>query len=172
MNNLLIKPESPAEQEAIWMIHRAAFGRSAEADLVNAIRNAGQMTLSLVARSKEMPVGHILYSPVSLETNPQHYRVWGLGPIAVLPEYQRQGVGRQLIKTSLEQCKGFGVDTVVLLGHTSYYPKFGFEPASRYGLKFKGEDFGDAFMVLELRKGALASLAGAVHYVPAFDESV
>lgn len=127
------------------------------------------MALSLIAIFNDKPIGHILFSPVSIENNPQQHVVWAIAPLAVLPEFQRQGVGKQLMKESLEQCKTQNVSAIVLLGHTSYYPIFGFEAASHYDLFFKGEDFGDAFMVKELRQGVLPSMSGTVNYAPAFD---
>ncbi len=168
MDKLLIRPESASDKDAVYSLNCLAFGRKDEADLVESVRQAGQVALSLVALLDDQLIGHILYSPVSVEHNPEKYKVWGLGPIAVLPEYQCQGVGKELIYTSLDACKSLAVEAVVLLGHKTYYPKFGFEPASKYHLKFKGQDLGDAFMALELSKGVLASLSGAVHYVPAF----
>jgi putative acetyltransferase len=168
MDKLLIRPESASDKDAIYTLNSLAFAQTDEADLVNTVREAGQIALSLVALLGDRLVGHVLYSDVSVEHNPEKYKVWGLGPVAVLPDHQRQGVGKQLIYASLDECKSLAVDAVVLLGHTSYYPKFGFEPASNYNLKFKSQDLGDAFMALELSKGVLASLSGAVYYVPAF----
>lgn len=169
MENLRVRAELATDKDDVFNINTRAFEQPNEAHLVDAIRRSGQAALSLVALLDEKLVAHIMYSPVRVENNPKNYTVWGLGPIAVLPENQRQGIGKALLKTSLEQCRARGVAAVVLLGHSSYYPKFGFEPAAAYGLSFKGEFSGDAFMVLELIEGVRFSLSGAVYYVPAFD---
>lgn len=169
MQGLLIKPETSEDQDVIYAINHAAFKQIDEAELVNQVRRDGHIALSLLAFLNDEAVAHILYSPVTTESNPQNHTVWGLGPVAVLPAFQKQGVGKALIWQSLEQCKTQGTSAIVVLGHPTYYPQFGFEPANKYGLSFRGEYDGEAFMVQELVQGTLASLSGAVHYVPAFE---
>jgi putative acetyltransferase len=94
----------------------------------------------------------------------------GLGPLAVLPELQRQGIGKLLIAESLQQLRRSGLDYIVLLGHPSYYPRLGFVPASRFGLRCAWPAPDEAFMALELRTGALQSVHGLVLFEPEFND--
>ena len=94
----------------------------------------------------------------------------GLAPLAVLPEYQRQGVGSRLIEAGLEACRARNAGVVVVLGHPAYYPKFGFVRASTQGLAYTHPGHEEAFMVLELQPGALAHTRGVVHFRPEFDQ--
>jgi len=94
-----------------------AFGQPAEAELVGALRERGQITLSLVAVQEGRIVGHILFSPVTIESDNETYPAVGLEPMAVLPELQRQGIGSLLIKAGLEECRQVGHERVVVLGH-------------------------------------------------------
>lgn len=166
---ITIRSERPEDKDAVYAVNRAAFGREDEARLVDTMRQAGDLSLSLVALVAGRIVGHVAFSPVTIEHNPKGHMIWGLAPIAVLPDHQRQGVGKALIQEGLTQCRAIGTDAIVLLGHTSYYPRFGFVPTPRYNLQYKGEDFGDAFMILELTEGAAAHLTGRVDYVGAFN---
>lgn len=166
---ITIRAEHSEDKTTVYAVNRAAFEREDEARLVDTMRQKGDLSLSLVALLAGRIVGHVAFSPVTTQHNPTGLRVWGLAPIAVLPDYQRQGVGQALIREGLAQCRAMGIDAVVLLGHTSYYPRFGFVPASRYDLQYKGEDFAEAFMILELTAGAAAQLSGRVDFAAAFD---
>jgi putative acetyltransferase len=97
-------------------------------------------------------------------------QVLGIGPVAVLPEFQRTGIGSRLVRAGLWACRQQNVDAVILVGHTEYYPRFGFLPARDFGLNSDYGD-GDAFMALELRPGALDGVKGKVRYVPEFEET-
>lgn len=112
-------------------------------------------------------VGHILFSPVSVLRRPR-LNVMGLGPMAVMPAKQRVGVGSALVRYGLARCKDLGCDAVVVLGHPEYYPRFGFEPASRYALRCEYDVPENAFMVAELNQGALEGAFSLVRYDEAF----
>jgi len=112
-------------------------------------------------------VGHILLSPVTIDGAP-HIAVLGLAPMAVQPEVQRQGIGTALVAASLERCRALGIQVVVVLGHPAYCPRFGFQPARRFGLSSDYDVPADAFMALELTPGALDSTTGVAHYHAAF----
>ena len=90
--------------------------------------------------------------------------------MAVRPEFQKQGIGSQLIERGLEQCRAAGQACVVVLGHPEYYPRFGFVPASRYGIRCEYDVPDEVFMIIELRDGALEGCAGIVKYQPEFNE--
>jgi putative acetyltransferase len=165
-----IRPETSSDLAAIRHINQAAFGTDAEAELIGRLRAGGKLVLSLVAEVDSELVGHIAFSPVVVETNPAAVAVVGLAPMAVLPTHQRSGIGSLLVKTGLAECRVAGYEAVVVLGHSHYYPRFGFVPASRLGLRCEYDVPDEVFMALELRAGALAGCAGLVRYQPEFNE--
>ena len=162
----IIRPEQPADIPGIHHVNRTAFETPLEADLVDAVRQRAQPTISLVAAMEEEVVGHIFFSPVSLSSQPG-VPIMGLAPMAVLPERQRQGIGSALVQAGLEECRRLGVVAIVVIGHPEYYPRFGFLRASGFGLISEFEVSDEAFMALELTTGALRH-AGTIRYHPAF----
>lgn len=90
--------------------------------------------------------------------------------MAVLPEFQKRGIGTLLVEAGLAECRKAQYDFVVVLGHPEYYPRFGFVPASRYGIKCEYPVPDEVFMLIELRAGALQGRHGIVKYEPEFDE--
>jgi putative acetyltransferase len=162
-----IRAEKTPDAGGIRAVHLAAFApRSNEADLVDALRRAGQATVSLVAITEGRLVGHILFSPISMAAAPSG-RGLGLAPLAVLPAFQRQMIGTQLALRGLEVCRAAGFDFAVVLGDPAYYTRFGFRPASEFGLTSE-YGAGPEFMAAELQPGALAAAGGLVHYRPEF----
>lgn len=145
----------------------AAFGMSAEADLVDVLREQAEPVVSLVAEEDGTIVGHILFSPVTLVGHPQ-LKIMGLAPMAVVPARQRKRIGSALIRQGLEACRRLGVGAVVVLGHAGYYPRFGFLPASRYGIGCEYDVPDDVFMILELVEGILQGKSGTIRYHSAF----
>jgi putative acetyltransferase len=162
-----IRAETPRDRAAVRAVNEAAFGTSVEADIVEALRSKPTTTISLVADSGAAVVGHILFSPVTLADHPQLH-LMGLGPMAVAPRYQRRGVGSALVREGLARCRQRGVDAVAVLGHPEYYPRFGFVPASRYGIRSEYAVPEDVFMILELSKRALDGASGLIRYDAAF----
>lgn len=163
----VIRDEQLADAAAVWQVNAEAFGREAEARLVEALRRQAQPLISLVAEADGAIVGHILFTPVTLAGQPQ-LRIMGLAPMAVLPTQQRQGAGSALVRAGLARCLEQGFDAVVVLGHPAYYPRFGFTPAAARGLRSEYEVPDEAFMVLELRPDALRGASGTLAYHPAF----
>lgn len=162
-----IRPEKPADAVAIHAVNEAAFESSIEADIVDALRRNLDEYISLVAVTDDQIAGHIFFSPVSLSGNP-NVTIMGLGPMAVLPARQRQGIGSALIREGLRQCENRKCSAVVVLGHPEYYPRFGFVPASRYGIGCKYDVPDEVFMLIELERGSLDGLSGQVGYNQAF----
>ena len=165
---LRIRAEKTPDIAGIRALTLAAFApRTNEADLVDALRQAGQATVSLVAILDGQLAGHILFSPVTLSPAVPHLRGLGLGPLSVLPKFQRQGIGSKLALRGLEVCRGAAFDYVVLLGDPAYYSRFGFRTGRLFQLD---NEYGaeDPFMAMELRPGALADAAGLVQFRPEF----
>jgi putative acetyltransferase len=165
---LVIRGERPEDIAAIHELHELAFGRPAEADLVDTLRTCGMVTLSLTAVEDDRIVGHILFSPVTIESGDRTFRAVGLAPMAVLPARQRQGIGSQLVTAGLVECRNAGYDCVVVLGHPTYYPRFGFVPASQYGIKSEYEVPDEAFMILPWHEGMLEDRGRVAKYPPEF----
>jgi len=167
-NNVHIRSEETKDFPMIWQINKAAFDRDAEADLVNNLRNAGAVTLSLVADSFGQLVGHIMFSPMVIATDRGEIPAVGLGPMAVLPGFQNRGVGSQLVRTGLERLKEMGHQIVIVLGHPWFYPRFGFQPSQPLGIRWENNVPDEVFMVMPLRDGALEGIRGVARYHPAF----
>ena len=166
-----IREERPGDQEAIRLVNEAAFGQASEADIVDKLRVAREDFLSFVAIDQGTIVGHVLFTPVSIEKS--GVKGMGLAPLAVLPERQRQGVGSLLTRHGLEQLRSAGCPFVVVLGHPDYYPRFGFEPASRFGLSCQWPGVPDeAFMVAVFDETALPPGGGVARYRDEFDEAI
>lgn len=165
-----IRPEEPGDRAGVRVVNVAAFPTPAEADLVDALRAQARPLVSLVAEEDRAIVGHILFSPVTLPGHPALV-LMGLAPMAVTPARQRAGIGSALVRAGLEACRRLPAGAVVVLGHPEYYPRFGFAPGVRSGLGCEYDVPAEAFMVLELRPGALRGASGKVQYHGAFASS-
>lgn len=169
-----IRAEQTADIEAIYEVNKLAFETPAEAELVNKLREAGAITLSLVALKDEQLVGHALFSPITIKGGEEFEGKDGqtaagvaLGPIAVHPHHQRQGIGALLIQAGIQQLANAGHNALIVLGHPNYYPRFGFVPASRFNISSEYNVPDEVFMAQMLDKAALAP-AGLAKYHPAF----
>ncbi|MBN9523740.1 N-acetyltransferase [bacterium] len=158
---LVIRPERPADAGAIHAVVAAAFPTDAEAQLVKVLRDAGRLTISLVADDGGEVVGHVAFSPVTVDGVGGGL---GLAPLAVIPERRGEGIGGRLVREGLEAARAAGAAFAVVLGESVYYSRFGFEPAARHGLtdEYGG---GDAFQVVAL--GGVPG-RGLVKYAPEF----
>jgi putative acetyltransferase len=162
-----IREERKEDFEGVRRVNESAFSQPVEADLVDALRSGGAATVSVVAEVKGQMVGHILFSPVTVQ-GADDLKAVGLGPMAVIPEHQRRGIGSILIKQGLEDCRRAGIQAVVVLGHPEYYPRFGFRRASSWGLRCEFDAPDEAFMALELIPNVLSGRSGVVNYHAAF----
>lgn len=157
------------DAEAVYHLHQHAFDGLDEADLVVRLHDEGAALLSQVMEEDGAVVGHILFSALKIDPAPSPARsLAALAPMAVLPGYQRKGVGDALTRDSLEQLRAQGCDGVIVLGHPAYYPRFGFARASGYGLTFPGHVPDEAFMALPLKEGGLDGCPGTIVYHAAF----
>jgi putative acetyltransferase len=167
---MIVRPEKPEDIPAIRIVNERAFGRPAEADLVDALRRNGKAAISLVAEDDGRIVGHIFFSAVAIQSKENGLMGIGLAPLAVVPERQNQRIGSMLMEHGLRRCREEDHPFVVVLGHPNYYPRFGFVPASRFGIKSEYDVADEVFMVMELREGALTGWAGVAKYQPEFNE--
>ena len=166
MIDLAIRPERAGDAASVRQVNERAFATPAEAELVDALRGSDG-SISLVATVGGAVVGHIRFTTGTLDAATA-VRAAGLAPMAVLPAHQRAGVGTQLVRAGLAACRGQGYTAVVVVGHPSYYPRFGFTPAHTYGLQCEFEVPREAFMVAVLDRQVLPHLTGLVRYRPEF----
>lgn len=161
----MIRDETPNDYETIRSVNCAAFGGDAEARLVDALRHAGLVVASLVYEVEQTVVGHALFTKLDATG----LRVAALAPVAVAPPCQHRGIGSSLIRSGIERCRDAGCDAIVVLGHPTYYPRFGFSAALGRRVRSPYAEHGDAWMALELRPGALAHITG-LHYPAPWSE--
>lgn len=161
-----IRLETPADVASIRVVNVRAFGQDAEGRLVDALRAGGHARGSFVAEVDGRVVGHVLYSELAIESARGVVPALALAPLAVLPEHQRHGVGTALVRASLDVLREHGRRIVIVLGHPTYYPRFGFSPEK--ALPLESEYAGPHFMALELAPGALDGVAGRVRYAAPF----
>jgi putative acetyltransferase len=160
-----IRDERPGDEGAIRDVNRRAFGGDQESRIVDALRENGAVLLSLVATLNGHVVGHILYSPASLDGG-----ITGaaLGPMAVAPEHQRAGIGSMLVEEGTVRLRDAGCPFIVVVGHARYYPRFGFTPAVAHGIACEWDVPDDVFMVLILDATSMAGVSGLARYRPEF----
>lgn len=169
---MIIRTETEADFEEVYKLNYLAFGnREDESRLVERIRTSEEFIpeLSIVAEIANEIVGHLLLSKAVVENAEEIYTVIVLAPIAVKPSRQKQGIGTKLIEEGLRRCKDLAYNIILLIGHPDYYPKFGFQPARKFGLELKQFNVpDDVFMVYEVEVGELQKIAGELKYPRAF----
>jgi len=168
-NLLSIRQETAGDIQAIRKVNLAAFPGPDEAGLIDTLRSNKSIIFSFVALMGEEIIGHIVFSPVTLEPFGHAVKGAGLAPVAVLPEFQRKGTGSQLIRHGIKECTKAGYDYIALLGHPGYYPRFGFIPSVKYNIRCEYDAPVEAFMILELKTGVLSGHSGIVKYLPEFN---
>jgi len=171
---MIIRPERKEEYTAIYEVNKLAFGGEEEANLVDDLRKLPNFIpeLSIVAIEEDQVIGHILFTPVTIESEDGPVPALALAPMAVFPEFQNQGIGSKLIKCGLKKCKESGHEIVVVLGHPPYYPRFGFKNAKEKGIRPSFKVSNDAFMVIGLVSHALNGVKGIVKYSKPFDKLI
>lgn len=173
MCGIVIREERLKDRSAIRQVNEQAFGQQVEADIVDRLRDSCPDILSLVAVQEEQVVGHILFSPATIEGDGKAVQGMGLAPVTVKPEWQRQGIGSLLIRAGIKMLKDRGCTFVILLGHPEYYPRFGFERASQHGIHSQWDGIPDeAFMILVLDGSAMKDISGVARYRSEFDEAI
>lgn len=170
---LHIRQEQQSDFPAVQALLEAAFGQAGEARLVALLRDSDAFVpeLSLVATLHDQIVGHILFSKIIIaDDRHNEFESLALAPVAVIPEHQKQGIGGHLIRAGLEKAIALGFQSVIVLGHEHYYPKFGFLPADKWQIKPPFEVPANVFMGLELVPDGLRHVSGTVLYPEAFDQ--
>ncbi len=166
-----IRKEEPKDQDAVYHLNLNAFDNGPEATLVDKLRVACKDSLSFVAVEDSAVVGHILFTPVTVDGSGA--AGMGLAPMAVLPSHRRKGIGSQLVRIGLERLRQSRCPFVVVLGHPGYYPRFGFEPASKYRLLSQWEGVpDDAFMAVVFDDRALPTSGGIARYRDEFEDAM
>ncbi|MXY23025.1 MAG: N-acetyltransferase [Acidobacteria bacterium] len=165
---ITIRPERPEDVPGIRLVNQRAFGGPDEAGMVDEARARGGWMISLVAVADDQLVGHILFTPVTISASEHVREAAGLAPMAVDPGHQGRGIGTRLASEGLARCRAAGYGIAVVLGHPTYYPRFGFVPGSLHGIRFALDVPDEAFMVIELLPGALEGCSGVARYLPEF----
>lgn len=162
----MVREETPADVAGIDEVNRLAFGGGEESSLIERLRADRSIIVSLVALIENTVAGHILFSNLPVQTSRQRFLGAALAPLAVRPELQKRGIGSRLVREGILACCNRSIDVIAVLGHPTYYPRFGFSAQAARNLvaPFSGE----AFMALELPSGALGDEIGTVTYAPAF----
>lgn len=167
---LVIRQESVNDYEQVYNVIKTAFEKAEyrdgkEQDLVVSLRKSNSFIpeLSLVAEDKNKIIGYILFTKVKIGDNTE----LALAPLAVLPEYQRKGIGKKLIKEGHKIAKQLNYDYSIVLGSNQYYPRLGYIPASKYNIKAPFEVEDDCFMAIQLSENA-KTIKGIVEYDEAF----
>ena len=175
-SNLIIRKENPFDHNWVIELTEKAFetleiSEHKEGQLVDKLRKAPTFIeeLSLVAELNGQVVGHILFTPIIIDNGKQQFQSLVLAPVSVLPEFQKMGIGGQLIRTGHQKAVDLGFNSVILLGHPQYYPRFGYKPASIWGIKSPIPlPSDDVFMAVELKDDSLAGVSGMVVFPPEF----
>lgn len=167
-----IKDYNEVEKVVEESFKTAEFSDKDEHNLVRRLRNSNEFIkeLSLIAEEENKILGHVLLTKALINGEDTSFEALALAPLAVLPEYQKSGIGKKLMNKAIERARELGYKSIVVLGHEKYYPKFGFEKASKYGVKAPFEVPDEAYMILELLPGGLNGVSGIVEYSKAFFE--
>ncbi len=172
---LSIRQEESTDHQIVFDLIKSAFQEEEISDhqeqfLVQRLRNSDAFIpeLSLVAELNGQVVGHILLTKVLIKNDIQEFTSLALAPVSVLPNYQRKGIGGQLIQSAHQKAKSLGYTSIVLLGHENYYPRFGYQQAHLFGINFPFEAPRENCFVLELIPNTLQAVYGTIEYAQEF----
>lgn len=171
--DICIRKETQDDYAIITQIIEAAFRNEEHSDhqeqyLVERLRKAPEFIedLSLVATTTDgRVIGYILLTPITIAGI---YKTLALAPVAVDPQFQQMGVGAVLVISSHVRAKELGFDSVIVLGHPGYYPRFGYKPLEQFGIKMPFDVPAEYCMGVELSKDALMNKQGNINYTSAF----
>ncbi|ASK64175.1 GNAT family N-acetyltransferase [Virgibacillus phasianinus] len=175
--NFIIRQEQKSDYELTEKVVEIAFASADQSDeneheLVSRIRQSEvfipELSLVAVSQDNDEILGHILLSKVLINNGNQKVESLALAPVSVLPDYQNKGIGRALIQKALEKAKKLGFQSVIVLGHPDYYPKFGFRKSSQWRIKAPFEVPEEALMAIELQEDSLNNVSGVIEYPGVF----
>jgi putative acetyltransferase len=164
-----IREEGYRDDAAIRVVLRAAFGREEEGKLVDRLRSDGLLVASLVAEEDGQVVGHAAFSELRVDTQDGRLAAVALAPVAVLPQFQRRGIGSELVRAGLVLCRERFRPLAIVVGDPRFYWRFGFRSDLARRFQSKYSNLGDAWMAAELVEGAAKDALGLVKYPQAFD---
>ncbi len=159
MQGITVRKEEVSDIKAIDVVHMSAFEGDQEVGLIDSLRKSSSFMpdLSLVAEFKNRIVGHVLLSRVRFQRGADGMDILALGPMAVVPSQSHRGIGSQLVKAAVDAATEQGFAAIVVVGHPEFYQKFGFSPASRWGLHCNLPVPDEIVSAIELKPGALGS---------------
>ena len=171
--DILVREEEEKDYKEIYEVNKLAFGQENESKLVDKIRKGENFIpgLSLVAETDGKIAGHILFSMIKI-IGSSVFETLILAPLAVIPAFQKKEIGSKLVKKGVFKAKELGFDSIIVVGHKEYYPRFGFEKASKWNLKCPFEVPDEAFMAIELAEKALEGKAGTIEFPDEFMEAM
>jgi len=169
VSKIIIRRENYTDEKDIYDIYHNAFPTDDEAQVVEYLCQQEESYSAWVAEYGKYVVAHILYTKLKIAGFEDLTDVYGLAPMAVLPQYQGKGIGSVLVLESLKELKGIGAKAVFVLGHKDFYPRFGFRKAIKQGFYYKDIKFSESFFLLELNPNYLKGASAEVIYKPVFD---
>ncbi|KAA3598341.1 MAG: N-acetyltransferase [Calditrichaeota bacterium] len=169
--NLRIRTENKNDYLGVYEVHKFAFEQTNESELVENLRMTNEFVpeLSILVENESKIVGHILFFPIQVKSNESSFESLALAPLAVLPKFQKQGIGKKLVFEGLKRAKNLGFKSVIVLGDPIYYGKFGFEPSVKWQILSPYKVSAEYFMALELENRSLENVFGTVVYPKEFD---
>lgn len=177
MSSIIIRKEIVEDHQAVeqlveWAFKTMPYSDGTEHQIVHRLRKSAAFIpeLSLVAERDNQMIGHILLTKIQIKNEQQSVEGLSLAPVSVHPDWQRQGIGGQLIKRAHAIARKLGFQSVVLLGHKDYYPRFGYRPTTDFGICLPFDSPPENCMILELQPNSLQGITGTVQYPAAFFE--
>jgi len=167
--DILIRREYSSDVEYIHQLNQSVFGDESEAVLVDRLRDADSLVLSMVAEIDGRIIGHICFSPAVIEQADESYPALAMAPMSIASDIQHQGLGSMLVNAALEHLRQEHHKIVVVLGHPGFYGKLGFKPAAEFSIHWDHDVPDEAFMVYPLTDDALDNVSGTVHFRPEFE---
>ena len=172
LKEVVVREEQIPDIPGVRDVNQRAFGQPQESRIVEVLRDSCRDVLSLVAVYQQSVIGHIFFSPASIAMKDRTVTGMGLAPMAVLPEFQKKGVGATLVRTGIFSLRARGCPFIVVMGHPRYYQRFGFEKAGSHHIESEWDVPDEAFRIMILDDIAMKGVRGTVCYRPEFTEGM